>query len=84
MLTADQEPCHRCGHQRKYHDPKKCTFEGCECIGFSKMRVDPATARSEVNKYLVQAVLALRAAFSSDQEIKRELHEAVDRIMQDE
>ena len=84
MPTAEQERCHRCGHQRKYHHPKKCTVEYCPCNGFSKMRVDPATARAEVNKHLAKAVLELRAVFSSDEEIKRELHDAVDRNMQDE
>jgi len=48
------------------------------------MRVDPATARAEADKRLAEAALELRAAFSSDEEIKRELHGAVDRVMQDE
>jgi len=48
------------------------------------MRVDPATARREVDESLQKAILALRGVFSSDEEIKRELHKAVDRIMQDE
>jgi hypothetical protein len=84
MPTEDQEPCHRCGHQRKYHHPEECTFEDCVCKGFSKMRVDPASARAEADTYLEQAVLALRQAFSSDVEIKDEMYNAVDRVLPEE
>jgi hypothetical protein len=81
MTTGDQEPCRRCCHQRRYHHPEKCTFEDCTCIGFSNMRVDPATARAEIDNYFRQAVFALREAFSSDQEIWEQMHKAADRIM---
>jgi len=42
------------------------------------------SGRSNADKRLGEAALELRAAFSSDEEIKRELHAAVDRVMQDE
>jgi hypothetical protein len=45
------------------------------------MRVDPATARAEIDNYFRQAVFALREAFSSDQEIWEQMHKAADRIM---
>jgi len=48
------------------------------------MRVNPATARAEADKRLAEAALELRAAFSSDEKIKRELHEAVDRVTREE
>jgi hypothetical protein len=84
MPAAEEEPCHKCGHQRKYHHPEECTFEDCACIGFSEMRVDPATARTEADTYLRQAVFALRQAFSSDLEIKEEMYNGVDRVLPEE
>jgi hypothetical protein len=78
--TADQERCHRCDHQRRYHTPR-CTKEDCPCGGFSKMTVDRDTVRSRAEMFIGKAVLELRDAFSSDEEIKKEMHEAVDRII---
>ena len=80
MTTAEQEKCHRCGHQRMHHQPN-CRFKDCTCIGFSKLSRDPASVREEVDGYLDKAVLALREAFSSDQDIEREMHAAVNRVM---
>ncbi len=83
---ADQERCHRCGHKRTYHDPN-CTFESaseiCTCIGFVKMRIDPESARRNVDELFRQAALKLSATCSSDEKVKQEMHEAVDRIMEE-
>ena len=45
------------------------------------MTVDRDTVRSRAEMFIGKAVLELRDAFSSDEEIKKEMHEAVDRII---
>jgi hypothetical protein len=45
---------------------------------------DIESVRRNVDKLFRTAVLDLREAYSSDREIKREMHEAVDRIMKED
>lgn len=77
---ADEERCHRCGHELRHHNPR-CKFDDCNCGGFSRKRIDPESARREADKFIDQAILALRHAFSSDEEIKKEMQEALQRAM---
>jgi hypothetical protein len=83
-MSEDQERCHRCGHPRSCHD-LNCTFEGageiCTCIGFSKIAVDPEGTRRLADKFIDDAIRELRQAFSSDEQIRKEILQAVDRAI---
>ncbi|HST09451.1 MAG TPA: hypothetical protein VLL05_03675 [Terriglobales bacterium] len=83
MTTQADQRCHHCGHQRKDHAPRRCTFENCGCSDFSSgPRMDPNSARRNVDELFDKAMLELNDAFSSHDEIKKELQDAIRRAMQ--
>ena len=77
---TEPDRCHRCDHQRRYHTPR-CTKD-CPCGGFlGTEKRNANSARRKAKQWIDKAILELRDAFSSDAEIKKEMREAVDRIM---
>ena len=80
VIKADQERCHRCGHQRQLHKPR-CSHIDCGCSGFrSGVHRDLESVRQKVD-YIFQSSVALELseACSTDEEIKQEMYKAVER-----